>query len=121
MDAIEKLQQRRRRLGSYVSLIYRFVQRGDASDLQGAEKRAIEFRIYRPARPSDFACGRFQQLEPGKRPVRKEGWRVAAEAALPGTYRYKYIIDGTWSVDLHNRDSASDATGDVCSIIRIPR
>ncbi len=110
--------------GSYVSLIYPgSFSEGTHLTYRVLKNAAIEFRIYRPHARLISLVGDFNNWNPENDLLEKgrDGvWRLR-KRLYPGTYRYKYIIDGTWSVDLYNRDSASDATGDVCSIIRIPR
>jgi hypothetical protein len=44
------------------------------------------------------------------------GW-IASVRLKPGKYQYKYIIDGRWSPDPHNRQGEDDTYGDHNSVV----
>jgi 1,4-alpha-glucan branching enzyme len=38
----------------------------------------------------------------------------------PGTYQYKFVVDGRWLPDPHNPDSEPDGFDDINSVVKIP-
>ena len=65
-----------------------------------------------PAGPNLFIC------VGSKHPDDDGIWRLKKHIPS-GKHRYKFVIDGAWSLDLYNPLSASDDTGGVCSLIEI--
>jgi 1,4-alpha-glucan branching enzyme len=83
----------------------------------------IEFRLYKPGASLVSLVGDFNHWNPEDDLLAKgrDGiWRVRKKL-FPGVYRYKFIIDGEWLPDTYNSESASDDTGEVCSIIEIKK
>ncbi len=87
------------------------------------KKNTVQFRIYKPDARIISLVGDFNGWNP-ENDLMKKGtdgiWRLDKRLAS-GTYRYKFIIDGEWLPDTYNPDSASDNTGDICSVIKISR
>lgn len=87
------------------------------------KKNVILFRIYKPDARIISLVGDFNCWNP-ENDLMKKGydgiWRLEKRLA-PGTYRYKYVIDGEWLPDTFNQNSASDSTGDICSLIKISK
>jgi 1,4-alpha-glucan branching enzyme len=86
-------------------------------------KDVVVFRIYKPEASIVSVVGDFNGWNPENDLLRKGSdgiWRLEKRLAS-GTYRYKYVIDGQWLPDTFNPDSASDSTGDICSVIKIKR
>lgn len=84
---------------------------------------SIEFRIYRPTAAFISLVGDFNNWNPEQDLLSrgKDGiWRLKKKL-FPGTYRYKYIVDGDWVPDIYNRKSAADNAGEICSVIDITR
>ncbi len=83
----------------------------------------VEFRLYRPEARMIAIAGDFNNWNPendilrrGKRGI----WHLTKELP-PGKYRYQYIVDGEWTFDLHNKNSGSSDTGELCSVVTVPR
>lgn len=84
---------------------------------------AVEFRLYQPGARMVALVGDFNSWNPEDDLLSKgdDGiWRLRKKL-FPGTYRYKFIIDGEWQPDLNNTNSGSDDTGEICSIIEIKK
>ena len=87
------------------------------------KNNTVLFRIYKPDAHIISLVGDFNGWNPENDLMRKDSdgiWRLEKRLAA-GTYRYKYVIDGEWLPDTFNRDSASDSTGDICSVIKISK
>lgn len=110
--------------GSFLSTISPFSpQEGKQVSYRFVRKGTVEFRVYKPQARFISLVGDFNHWNPENDLLRRgeDGiWRLRKRLA-PGEYRYKYVIDGRWEVDYFNEVSASDETGGVCSLIRIPK
>ncbi len=109
--------------GSYLSVAWpdstpdgRFV----TYRMKGGKKiSTVEFRLYDETADYVSIAGDFNNWNP-ENDILTRGedniWRVTKK--LPrGKYRYKYIVNGEWKVDLYNPDTAADDTGGAASLI----
>lgn len=114
--------KRNDRMGSYVSLSeIDSPPDGRTVTYKVTGKNMVLFRTYRPDARLISLVGDFNGWNPEHDIMKRSGdgiWRLEKRLA-PGTYRYKYIVDGAWMPDTFNPDSASDSAGDLCSIIKI--
>jgi 1,4-alpha-glucan branching enzyme len=110
------------RAGSYLSLAEPYPKsEGRHVTYRGLDDGRIEFRYFRPAARSVSLVGDFNHWNPEQDLLRKgkDGiWRTTKRLHA-GTYRYRYLIDGTAAPDLYNPRSASDDAGDLCSLLRV--
>jgi len=111
-------------LGSYVSVIEPFFH----TDKEKLTYRIIgrdqvEFRIYKPNAKFVSIVGDFNNWNPENDLLskRKNGVWSLKKKLSPGIYKYKYIIDDNWSVDLYNPKTAGDLAGGICSLIKIEK
>lgn len=61
-------------------------------------ERGIRFQCVAPGAQSVFLAGTFNAWNPAVTPMTTDEageWHVTIELS-PGTYEYKYIVDGTW-------------------------
>jgi 1,4-alpha-glucan branching enzyme len=81
----------------------------------------VEFRIYRPEAKFISLVGDFNNWNP-ENDILKKGengvWSIIKHIPS-GSYLYRYIIDGSWMQDIYNPESASDMSGDICSVIKV--
>jgi hypothetical protein len=85
------------------------------------EKNLVEFRIFQPGARLVSLVGDFNNWNPEHDMLGKEKsgiWRLKKRLTR-GTYRYKYIVDGRWTADLYNENSATDEIGGICSVIKV--
>ena len=84
-------------------------------------KNKILFQTYNPKAKIISLVGDFNGWSP-ESDLMKRGydgiWRLE-KRLYSGVHRYKFIIDGKWTPDFFNPESASDSTGDLCSIVKI--
>ncbi|HOK02395.1 MAG TPA: glycogen-binding domain-containing protein [Spirochaetota bacterium] len=81
----------------------------------------VLFRLYRPEARIVSLVGDFNGWNPENDLMKKDKkgiWRLEKKLA-PGTYRYKFIVDGQWMPDTFNPDSGTDNTGEICSILKL--
>jgi 1,4-alpha-glucan branching enzyme len=111
-------------MGSYLSVAGPAVKaEGRQVSWRSIGKNSVEFRLWRPGAGIVSLVGDFNHWNPEDDLLSKgrDGiWRLRKKL-FPGVYRYKYIIDGEWSPDIYNARSASDDTGETCSIIEIKK
>ena len=81
----------------------------------------IEFRLYKPNAKFISLVGDFNNWNPEDDILRRDEngvWTIRKKLSR-GIYRYNYIIDGDWTIDLFNENTASNDTGEICSLIKI--
>jgi len=108
--------------GSYVSVVYPVMKsREHMVSYKFVTKNTVQFRIYQPDAHLIAIVGDFNNWNPENDLLTKNEnglWSLIKK--LPnGIYKYNYIIDGKWSVDLYNEKSASDDVGGICSVIEV--
>jgi 1,4-alpha-glucan branching enzyme len=108
--------------GSYVSLApHEGSGEGTHLTYRLLEKNVVEFRLYRPEARMISLVGDFNNWNPENDLLRRDAtgtWRLRKR--LPkGNYRYKYLVDGAWSVDVYNSDTSRDDIGKLCSRILV--
>lgn len=99
-----------KKVENYAHISFRKISRG-----------VVEFRIYKPSAKIISLVGDFNNWNPEEDLMERDSrgvWRLKKKL-LPGQYRYRYIIDGKWTVDVYNPNSSSDNTGELCSIIKM--
>ncbi len=109
--------------GSYLSVVESMIKNEGRQVSYRKIGDSIEFRIYRPTATFISLVGDFNHWNPEQDLLGKgkDGiWRLRKRLS-PGTYRYKYIVDGDWVPDIYNIKSASDAAGEICSVIEVTR
>jgi len=84
--------------------------------------RLVEFRLYAPKASIVALAGDFNNWNPEIDLLQKDAngiWRL--QKRLPkGAFRYNFIVDGIWKLDLYNPHTASNAAGMLCSVIQFP-
>jgi 1,4-alpha-glucan branching enzyme len=109
-------------IGSFVSVVEPVKEKdGKNVTYRITDKNKVEFRIYKPYAAFISLVGDFNHWNP-ENDILKKGadgiWRLKKHIPL-GKYKYKYIIDGKWSIDLYNSASASDESGSLCSLLEM--
>ncbi len=121
MDTVNPLR-RDDGAGSYISLSNNFTRKESRLvSYKIINKNIVEFRIFRPKAKFISLVGDFNNWNPENDPLLKGNdgiWRLRKRIA-PGQYLYKFIVDGKWEPDRFNKDSASDITGNISSILKI--
>jgi 1,4-alpha-glucan branching enzyme len=71
---------------------------------QGRNRRKIFFQLCFPDAQEVVLMGDFNQWNPRKHPMKRNGDGVWGKSVLlsPGTYEYKFFVDGEWQNDPEN-------------------
>ena len=81
----------------------------------------VTFELAAPDAGAVFVAGEFNSWDPEANPLAKdEGgvFRATIEIA-PGTYEYKFVVDGTWMEDPANPETVSDPYGGKNSVLTV--
>lgn len=85
-------------------------------------EKSVTFTVHAEAGKAVYLAGSFNNWDPaGKKMSDKKGdgvYSVAIKLA-PGTYQYKFVIDGTWCADPENRDFVQNDHGTLNSVITV--
>ncbi len=81
------------------------------------EKRA-EFVLKMAQARSVAVAGTFNNWDPNRTPMRKEGssWKSTVTLA-PGRYEYRFVVDGQWLSDPNARESVKNPFGSTNSVL----
>lgn len=94
-----------------------------AGSTAGSDRKKVTFSLKAPHDAVVQIAGDFTLWEPEQlnRTRRKNGHAMWQKTLLlrPGTYQYKYLVDGSWMADPQNEETVSNAFGSPNSIIRI--
>jgi len=85
-------------------------------------EKAVTFTVRAEAGKTVYLAGSFNNWDPaGKKMSEKKGSGVYAASVklAPGTYQYKFVIDGTWCADPENRDFVQNDHGTLNSVITV--
>jgi 1,4-alpha-glucan branching enzyme len=110
--------------GSYVSMIVP-MGNGDNNKLtyRFISRQTVEFRLFKPKARFVSIVGDFNNWNPENDLLekKKDGVWSLKKKLFPGIYKYKYIVDGQWMVDLYNPRTARDSAEGVCSFIKVDK
>jgi len=64
-------------------------------------KKRVAFRYHAPDAGAVFVSGSFNGWNTGANPLKKnrEGQWTVVVALFPGTYEYRFLVDGKWKDD----------------------
>jgi len=86
------------------------------------EERAVVFTIQAPANAKVQIAGDFNGWNPEALHYRDNhgipGWRKRV-SLKPGTYQYKYLVNGQWITDPANNETVDDSLGGANSVVNV--
>ena len=85
-------------------------------------EKSVTFTVHAESGKAVYLAGSFNNWDPaGKKMLEKKGNGVYTVAIklVPGTYQYKFVIDGTWCADPENRDFVQNDHGTLNSVITV--
>jgi 1,4-alpha-glucan branching enzyme len=71
---------------------------------KGPTKKRMTFRIAAPEAARVNLVGSFNEWDPGARTMRRDGkgtWKTSMMLE-PGTYEFRYLVDGEWRNDVES-------------------
>ena len=84
-------------------------------------RRKVLFTLKAPAAKEVCLAGNFNQWSGNKHRLKKNASGVWEKALMltPGTYEYKYIVDGCWQEDPSNGLSAPNNFGTLNNLLTV--
>ena len=84
-------------------------------------KRRISFSFMAPRAREVSIVSDFNNWQPGSHPMKKgrHGQWTRTVFLLPGTYEYKFYVDGAWRADEHNSKWSRNKYGTRNSLIEV--
>ncbi|MBN2449750.1 MAG: glycogen-binding domain-containing protein [Lentisphaeria bacterium] len=93
-----------------------------AKRVQRKGMRRVAFSVDAPVGSSVYLAASFNGWDPAVKPMKDTAGdgRYSALCMLPpGTYEYKYVIDGDWSVDPANPNFVLNSMGTLNSVVEV--
>ena len=87
-----------------------------------AAERRVTFTVRAEAGKAVYLAGCFNQWNPtGKKMTdkKKDGVYSTTIKLAPGTYAYKFVIDGVWCADPENTDVVKNDCGTLNSVVTV--
>ena len=82
--------------------------------------KAVTFTVHADKGKSVCLAGDFNKWSPSaKKMAFKAGVYTATVKLAPGTYQYKFVIDGTWCADPENANAVANDQGTFNSVIEV--
>ena len=85
------------------------------------KRRSVKFEIKAIDSESVFLVGDFNGWNENKHPMKYDGGGIWRKTVIikPGTYEYKFIVDGRWENDPNNEKHSINTYGTKNNWIRI--
>lgn len=86
------------------------------------KRRKITFSLTSPGAKEVILMGDFNQWNPKVHPMKKNKTGVWEKVTLlfPGTYEYRFIVDGQWENDPNNAQTRTNQFGTKNNFIVVP-
>ncbi|MCR5415106.1 MAG: glycogen-binding domain-containing protein [Kiritimatiellae bacterium] len=84
--------------------------------------KAVTFTVHAEKGKAVYVAGAFNQWDPTAKKMAykaKDGLYSATVNLAPGTYEYKFVIDGTWCADPENVNSVQNDQGTFNSVVTV--
>lgn len=93
-----------------------------AGGLSRPKRARVPFEINRPDARAVFVTGSFNNWDPAADPLqRQEDGLWTTELRLPpGTYEYRFVVDGRWMMDPMSVAAVPNSFGGMNSIVVVP-
>ena len=86
-----------------------------------SSRQSVKFEIKAPEADSVFLGGDFNGWNGNKHPMKKNGDGTWSKTIMigPGTYEYKFLVDGNWENDPNNENYSHNNFGTQNNWIRL--
>ena len=84
--------------------------------------KAVTFTVHADKGKAVYVAGEFNKWDPSAKKMAykaKDGIYSATVKLAPGTYQYKFVIDGTWCADPENANAVPNDQGTFNSAIEV--
>ena len=84
--------------------------------------KAVMFTVHADKGKAVYVAGEFNKWDPNAKKMAykaKDGIYSATVKLAPGTYQYKFIIDGTWCADPENANAVPNDQGTFNSVVEV--
>ncbi len=82
--------------------------------------KSVTFTVHAEKGKSVYVAGEFNKWDPTAKKMAykaKDGIYAATIKLAPGTYQYKFVIDGTWCADPENANAVQNDQGTFNSVV----
>ena len=86
------------------------------------DTKSVAFTVHADKGKDVYLAGEFNDWDPTAKKMAykaRSGVYAATIKLAPGTYQYKFVIDGTWCADPENADSVANDQGTFNSVITV--
>ncbi|MBR2839223.1 MAG: glycogen-binding domain-containing protein [Kiritimatiellae bacterium] len=87
-----------------------------------ASKKAVTFTVHGEKGHAVYVAGEFNEWNPTAKKMAykaRSGIYTATLKLAPGSYQYKFVIDGTWCADPENVNAVANDCGTFNSIVTV--
>lgn len=84
-------------------------------------KKRVTFSLQAPEAQEVFVAGTFNNWNPEEHPLKKDkkgAWKTAL-SLLPGSYEYRFVVNGEWQEDPACQDHCLNAFGTYNSVLSV--
>ncbi len=89
---------------------------------KASTEKTVTFTVRAEPGKSVFLAGCFNKWAPAEKQMldkKNEGVYSCTVKLAPGTYQYKFVIDGVWCADPENADFVQNDHGTLNSVIKV--
>ena len=84
----------------------------------------VVFTAFYPSASTVCVAGDFNGWQPKLAPMKKiddkGDWQIKLPLT-PGSYRYRFVVDGHWQHDPHNPDTEPNPYGELNSVLKVSK
>ena len=103
-------------------VVARKVAKPEAPKAAKPAKKPVTFTVHAERGKDVYVAGEFNKWDPTAKKMAykaRSGVYAATINLAPGTYQYKFVIDGTWCADPENAEAVANDQGTFNSIVTV--
>ena len=97
-------------------------QSAKKSDVRKSAKKPVTFTVHSDKGHAVYLAGEFNDWNPTAKKMAykaRAGIYTATVKLAPGSYQYKFVIDGTWCADPENVNAVANDRGTFNSVVTV--